>query len=279
MKAIWEHVRNISIIIIGSFIFSLGITYFAIPNHLGEGGFTGISLLLLYYFQWEPSIVLWVINIPLLIIGFKEFGKRSFIYTLVGLTGVTFFLKVTETWGTKLNDLLLVALYTGVLVGVGLGMIFRVGGTTGGVDMIARLTNKYFGWSFGRTFFLIDIVVITSSIFVIGLNMAMYTMVAVFVGARVVDFVVEGLNASKAVTIISNTPSQLAETVTRKMNRGVTMLEGKGGYTGAKKEVLYVVVAPIELLKLKQVVADEDPKAFIVVHDARDVMGKGFTFE
>lgn len=279
MKALWEHIRNILIIIIGSFIFSLGVTYFAIPNSLGEGGFTGVSILLYYYFHWSPSVVIWIINIPLLIIGFREFGKRTFIYTLVGLTAVSIFLEVTKTWGTKLDDLLLVALYTGVLVGVGLGMIFRVGGTTGGVDIIARLTNKYFGWSFGRTFFLIDVGVITASVFVIGLNMAMYTMVAVFVGARIIDFVVEGLNASKAVTIISNAPGHLAEIVTSKMNRGVTMLEGKGAYTGKKKEVLYVVVAPTELPKLKQVVKEKDPKAFIVVHDARDVMGKGFTFE
>jgi uncharacterized membrane-anchored protein YitT (DUF2179 family) len=165
------------------------------------------------------------------------------------------------------------------MVGLGLGLIFRVGGTTGGVDIIARLANKWFGLSIGKTMFLFDFAVIGCSVFLIGINKAMYTLVAVFVGARVVDFVVEGLNASKAATIISNCPHELARAITQKMNRGVTLLKGRGGYTGQEKDVLYAVVAPNELPKLKRIINKLDPYAFVVVHDTRDVQGEGFTYD
>jgi uncharacterized membrane-anchored protein YitT (DUF2179 family) len=277
------HGKNIAIIFLGALIFAVGINYFAIPSHLAEGGLTGIGLLLHYWLGWDVGTVIWLLNIPLLIIGWREFGRQTFVYTIVGINAVTLMLKLTDglryEWDGPVKDILLCALYTGVLVGIGLGLIFRVGGTTGGVDIIARLGNKLFGWSIGRTMFLFDFAVIGSSVFLIGLNMAMYTLVAVFIGSRVVDFVVEGLNASKAATIITNTPHELARTITRKMDRGVTILKGRGGYTGQEKEVLYVVVAPNELPKLKQIINKLDPYAFVVVHDTRDVMGEGFTYD
>ncbi|RAL21082.1 YitT family protein [Thermoflavimicrobium daqui] len=276
---LYLHIKNIIIILIGAFIFSIGINYFAIPSKLAEGGFTGIAMLLHYKLGWDTGILVFLLNLPLFFVGYKVFGKQTLIYTIIGTTAVSVFLGLTQNLGKPVTDTLLNALYTGVLVGIGLGLIFRVGGTTGGVDIIARLVNKYFGWSIGRTMFLFDFAVICSSIFVINLNMAMYTLVSVFVGARVVDFVVEGLNASKATTIISNHAQSVADQITEKMERGVTILKGQGAFTGSEKDVLYVVVAPNELPKLKQIVHDLDPDAFIVVHDARDVHGEGFTFE
>lgn len=279
MKNIYLHARNTIIILFGAFIFSLGINFFAIPNRLAEGGFTGIALLLNYAFNISPGYVIFVLNIPLFFVGYKVFGKRTFYYTLIGTTAVSVFLEVTKGWGRPNDDVLLASLYTGVLVGIGLGLIFRTGGTTGGVDIIARLINKYFGWSIGKTMFLFDFIVILASTRLIGVDRAMYTLVVVFVGARVVDFVVEGLNVSKAATIISNAAVLLADEITRKMGRGVTFLQGKGAYTGADKQVLYIVFAPNELPKLKQIVHDADPYAFMVVHDVRDVYGEGFSYE
>ncbi|MBA4494481.1 YitT family protein [Paenactinomyces guangxiensis] len=278
-KNIYIHTKNIIIIFLGAFIFAFGINYFAIPNQLAEGGFTGITLLLYYLFKWSPGIVLFILNIPLLFVGYKVFGKRTFIYTIIGIAAVSLMLEVTKGWGGPQNDRLLAALYTGVLVGIGLGLIFRVGGTTGGVDIIARLVNKYFDWSIGRTMFLFDLGIILSSVFIITVNKAMYTLVAVFISARVVDFVVEGINASKAATIISGAANELAKTITEKMDRGVTLLKGKGGYTGQEREILYVVLAPNEMPKLKHIVNQLDPHAFVVVHDARDVLGAGFSYE
>lgn len=276
------HLFNTAIILFGSMIMSVGINYFAIPSSLAEGGFTGISLLLYYLLGWSPGIVIFVLNIPLLFVGYHVFGKRTFIYTIIGIGALSTFLELTKglpKWLGPPEDTLLCTLYTGVLVGIGLGLIFRVGGTTGGVDIIARLVNRYYGWSIGRTMLLFDFAVILSSIIIIGLDMAMYTLVSVFISARVIDFVIEGLSASKAATIVSNMPQDLAKRITKKMNRGVTILTGRGGYTGQTREVLYVVVAPNELPKLKQIVNQVDPYAFVVVNDAKDVLGEGFTYE
>ncbi|MBA4548986.1 YitT family protein [Thermoactinomyces intermedius] len=277
------HISKIVILLTGSLIFAMGINYFAIPSNLAEGGFTGISLLLFYLFGFSPGLVILLLNIPLLFVGYKVFGKQSFIYTILGIASSSFFLEITKnivTWfGPPPEDTLLCTLYTGVLVGIGLGLIFRTGGTTGGVDIIARLVNKFYGWSIGRTMLMFDFGVILSSVFIIGLDMAMYTLVSVFISARVIDFVIEGLNASKAVTIVSNRPQELAGTIVKKMNRGVTILTGRGGYTGKTREVLYVVVGRNELPKLKQIVHQIDPLAFVVVNDARDVLGEGFSYE
>lgn len=277
------HISKIVILLTGSLIFAMGINYFAIPSNLAEGGFTGISLLLFYLFGFSPGLVILLLNIPLLFVGYKVFGKQSFIYTILGIASSSFFLEITKnivTWfGPPPEDTLLCTLYTGVLVGIGLGLIFRTGGTTGGVDIIARLVNKFYGWSIGRTMLMFDFGVILSSVFIIGLDMAMYTLVSVFISARVIDFVIEGLNASKAVTIVSNRPQELAGTIVKKINRGVTILTGRGGYTGKTREVLYVVVGRNELPKLKQIVHQIDPLAFVVVNDARDVLGEGFSYE
>jgi uncharacterized membrane-anchored protein YitT (DUF2179 family) len=277
------HISKIVILLTGSLIFAMGINYFAIPSNLAEGGFTGISLLLFYLFGFSPGLVILLLNIPLLFVGYKVFGKQTFIYTILGIASSSFFLEITNnivTWfGPPPEDTLLCTLYTGVLVGIGLGLIFRTGGTTGGVDIIARLVNKFYGWSIGRTMLMFDFGVILSSVFIIGLDMAMYTLVSVFISARVIDFVIEGLNASKAVTIVSNRPQELAGTIVKKMNRGVTILIGRGGYTGKTREVLYVVVGRNELPKLKQIVHQIDPLAFVVVGDARDVLGEGFSYE
>lgn len=274
-----KHLRNILMISLGAFIFSIGINTFAIANHLAEGGFTGIAILLHYLFGWSTGWVLYILNLPLLIIGYKVFGKQTLIYTIIGITAVTIFLELTKSWQYVSKDLLLAALFTGLFVGIGLGLIFRVGGTTGGVDIIARLGQKYFGMSIGQVMLSFDIIVISVSIFIIGLDTAMYTLVAVFIGSQTVDYVVEGLKASKAVTIISNSAPQLAEEITKKLSRGVTIYQGKGAYTGNPRQVLYVVVIPSQLPRLKQIVLHVDNRAFVVVHDAREVVGEGFTYQ
>jgi uncharacterized membrane-anchored protein YitT (DUF2179 family) len=274
-----HHVKNLFLIILGALIFSIGVNYFAIPNNLAEGGVTGISIILHYQFGWNTGTVIFLLNIPLIFIGYKVFGKKTLIYTFIATIAATVCLHLTDGIGEKMDDLLLASLFFGVLVGAGLGLIIRVGGTMGGADVIARVLNRTLGWSIGHMLLFLDFAVIVSSIFVIGLDMAMYTLVAVFVSSQVLNFVVEGLNVSRAVTIISNQPEELAKEITEKMNRGVTVLQGHGAYTKKNREVLYVVVLPSELPKLKELVHNFDSDAFVVVHDAREVLGGGFTYK
>lgn len=267
-------------IVLGSAIFAFGLNYFNIANQLVEGGFTGLTLLLKYLFHLEPAVTNLVLNIPLLFIGYRVLGQTVFYYTILGTLSLSFFLWVFNDVGLYLgDDLLLAALYAGVSAGLGLGIVFRYGGTTGGVDILARLAQKYWGWSIGKTVFLFDLIIISLSLIYLDYKIAMYTLVAVFVGARVIDLVMEGAYAAKAVIIVSQHVPAIANKIMKDLERGATLLQGRGGYTERERDVLYCVVSRSELVRLKQIVQSVDPYAFMTVHDVRDVLGEGFTHD
>ncbi|KKE79447.1 YitT family protein [Bacilli bacterium] len=276
-------IKNILFILLGAAIFSFGIVHFNMQHNLGEGGFTGITLLL--YFLWgiDPAITNIILNIPVFFIGWKFLGRNTFIYTIIGTFAVSLFLRLFQIKPFVIHlehDMFLVALFAGVFIGIGLGIIFRYGGTTGGVDIIARIVNKNVGWSMGRTMFLFDLVVITTSIFVIlELSEGMYTLVAVYVAARVIDFLQEGAYSAKGATIISDHSDEIAELIKKKMDRGVTVLDGRGSYSGIKRDVLYCIVGRNEIVRLKSIIRNVDPHAFVAVTTVHDVLGEGFTLD
>ncbi|RLL48222.1 YitT family protein [Oceanobacillus piezotolerans] len=276
-------IKNILYILLGSAIYSFGIVHFNMQHNLGEGGFTGITLLLYFLWEIDPAISNIVLNIPLFIIGWKFIGRRTFLYTIIGTVAVSVFLSIFQTYQFQIhlhNDMLLVALFAGVFIGVGLGIIFKYGGTTGGVDIIARLVNKFAGWTMGRTMFLFDLVVITTSIFLIlDLQEGMYTLVAVYVGARVIDLLQEGAYSAKGATIISEHSNEIAAKIMKDMDRGVTVLNGRGSYSGEQRDVLYCIVARNELFRLKSIINSLDPHAFVAVTTVHDVLGEGFTLD
>ncbi|KIL48045.1 YitT family protein [Jeotgalibacillus campisalis] len=275
--------KNCLFILLGSSIFSFGIVHFNIQNNLAEGGFTGITLLLYFIFDLKPSITNLLLNIPIFLIGWRLLGRKAFLYTILGTISVSIFLEVFYRYQFAIplsDDLFLAALFAGAFIGVGLGIIFRYGGTTGGVDIIARLANKYSGWSMGRTMFLFDAVVILLSLVTyLNYREAMYTLVAVFVGARVIDFMQEGAYAAKGAMIISPAQSQIADRITLEMDRGVTVLTGTGHYSKESRSVLYCVVGRNEIVRLKNIITSIDPHAFVSVTDVHDVLGEGFTLD
>lgn len=276
-------IKNIFFILLGSAIFSFGIVHFNMQNNLGEGGFTGITLLLYFLWNLDPSITYMIINIPVFFIGWKFLGRNTFIYTIIGTIAVSVFLRIFQIRPISLNlqsDMTLVAIFAGVFIGVGLGIIFRYGGTTGGVDIIARIIHKKIGWSMGKTIFLFDFFVITTSVFVVlDLAEGMYTLVAVYIAAMVLDFIQEGAYSARGATIISKNSAEIAKTINRDMDRGVTILEGKGSYTGNKQMVLYCVVGRNEIVRLKSIIHSIDPHAFVAVGSVHDVLGEGFTLD
>ncbi|MDN4074545.1 YitT family protein [Fictibacillus terranigra] len=277
------HSKNVIFILLGSAIFSFGIVHINMANNLAEGGFTGITLLLYFLFHIDPSYSNLALNIPLFFVGWKLLGKNAFIYTLIGTLGVSLFLFLFQRYSTiSINlkqDMTLAALFAGVFIGIGLGIIFRFGGTTGGVDIIARLGHKFFGWSMGKTMFMFDAVVITVSLIYLNYKEAMYTLVAVFIGARVIDFMQEGAYAGKAAMIISEKNTEIAALIMKELDRGATLLNAKGSFTGSQKEVLYCVFARNEIVRLKQVIERVDPHAFVTVNDVHEVLGEGFTLD
>lgn len=268
--------KNILAIIIGSAIMGFGFNYFNLANGFVEGGIIGISLLLKIMMNWDSGLVNLLINIPILIFGWRLLGTVSLIYTLVGTLSLSLFLFLFRSLGLPMEDPLLAALYAGVSVGIGLGIVFRFGGTTDGVDILAIICKKYFGWSIGRSIFLSDLAVIVISLFYLDLTKAMYTMVAVFISAKAIDLVQEGKYAGKEITIISQYPLEISQAILTEMHRGVTLLAGQGVYSQEEKKVVYCVVAQNEVVKVKTIASRFDPNAFIVVNDVYEVHGKGF---
>ncbi|MRG86385.1 YitT family protein [Salinibacillus xinjiangensis] len=276
-------IKNLVLIIVGSAIFSFGLVHFNMQNNLAEGGFTGITLLLFYLFNWDPAVMNIVLNIPVFLVGWKLLGRLTFLYTILGTVAVSIFLWLFQKHYFEFpleDDMTLAALFAGTFVGVGLGIIFRYGGTTGGSDIIARLAHKYAGWSMGRSMFLFDALVIFASIiFYLQPLEGMYTLVAVFIGARVIDLIQEGAYAARGATIISEKSDQIAAKILKDMDRGVTVLEGRGSFTGAKRDVLYCVVGRNEIVRLRSIITSIDPHAFVALSSVHDVMGEGFTLD
>lgn len=275
--------KNIFFILIGSAIFSFGIVHFNMQNNLGEGGFTGITLLFYFLWDWDPAILNIILNIPAFIIGWRFLGRNTFLYSIIGTLAVSVFLYIFQISPYQLHlesDMTLVALFAGVFIGVGLGIIFRYGGTTGGVDIIARIVHEYVGWSMGKTMFIFDAVVIaTSLILYLELVEGMYTLVAVYLASRVIDFMQEGAYSARGTTIISNFSHQISEKILVEMDRGVTVMQGKGRFSGENKEILYCVVGRNEIVRLKSIIHQIDPHAFVAVSAVHDVSGEGFTLD
>ncbi|PIC99003.1 MULTISPECIES: YitT family protein [unclassified Sporosarcina] len=264
-------------LIFGSFIFAIGINYFAIPNMLSEGGVIGITIITYYLFEWSPGLVSFIINLALVAIGYKFFSKRTIIYTVITIIFSSIFLELTKNWGEQLgSDTLLAALFAGLFVGGGLGMIFRVGGTSGGATTVARMLQQWLGWSVGKAMLVIDISVILLSAFVIGKEKAMFTLVAVYVGAKVIDKIVDGADDRKAVMIISKHQEDIRQELLTTMGRGVTILDGRGGYTLEKQAILYIIINQTEIVQLRRILERVDEDAYVTINNVQEIFKRGF---
>lgn len=277
-------VKNILPVLLGSAVYAFALHYFVIPNELMEGGITGIALLLNYAAGLPPSVTTLALNIPLFFLGWRFMDRQQMALTIVGTSAVSFFLWIMEVliasgWITPFEskqDYLLATLYAGVTIGIGLGIVFRFGGTTGGSDIIARVGNKLRGWSMGQVILAFDFAVIAASLLYIPREKVLYTLVAVFVASRTIDFITEGAYSAKEFTIITELGDELSAVITRELERGVTLFPAKGAYSQRVKNVVYCVVSRSEVRRLKTLVRSVDPRAFMIISDVHDVLGEGF---
>jgi uncharacterized membrane-anchored protein YitT (DUF2179 family) len=274
-------------IMIGTAVYAFGLHYFIIPNLLMEGGITGIALLLNYSLALPPSLTTLGLNIPLFVLGWRIFGRHAMWFTIFGTVSLSLFLWLMELaiqyeWLNPFyteQDYLLAALYAGITLGAGLGIVFRYGGTTGGSDIVARIAQKQWGWSMGQFILIMDFVVIASSLLYIPREKVLYTLVTVFIASRMIDFIQEGAYAAKAFTIVTEHSEAIAAAITKAMDRGATLFPAKGAYSQQPKHVVYCVVYRYETRKMKALVREIDPRAFMIISDVHDVLGEGFRVE
>ncbi|WP_017380199.1 YitT family protein [Paenisporosarcina sp. TG-14] len=263
-------------IIIGAAIIAVGFNVFLLPNEVASGGVSGISTILYGLFDWKPGFVQYAFNIPLFIAGViflgKQFGARS----LAGTLTLPLFVLLTASWEPATLNPLLGALFGGISVGVGLGIVFRGRASTGGTDLAAQIIAKYTGFTLGRSVMLIDGFIVLSAAVVFDIEKGLYALIGLFVTTKTIDIIQLGFSQSKMVYIITNRQEEIRDAIYNDVNRGVTRLSAFGGYTEQERPILLVVVYQTEFTKLKQVVKKVDPAAFVIVTDAYEVVGEGF---
>ncbi|BGE83188.1 YitT family protein [Staphylococcus petrasii] len=271
-----KNIKDLLLVILGSFIFSAGVNSFIISGNLGEGGVTGIAIVLYYAFHISPSITNFVANAVLIIIGYKFLNKKSTILTIIATVLISVFLDLTDSWHVETGNVIINAVFGGICVGLGIGVIVLAGGTTAGTTILARIANKYLEVSTAYALLFFDLLVVLISLTVLPLHKALVTVISLYIGTKVMEYVIEGLNTKKAMTIISNKPEEVAKAIDEQVGRGLTIIDGHGYYTREEKDILYVVVAKTQVSRAKRIIRELDENAFLVVHDVRDVYGNGF---
>lgn len=263
-------------ILIGAFLIALSFNLFLLPNRIASGGVSGISIILNTITHIPPAFTQWALNIPLFIAGVLVLGKHFGIKTAVGSIVLPLFVLLTGHLPPPTEDPLLASLYGGFGVGIGLGLVFKGRGSTGGTDVAAQIIHRIFGMRLGLAIAAMDGLVILSAGIFISMENALYALIGLFTTSKTIDLIQTGLQTSKAAFIISKDPDRVSGAILHELDRGLTKLSGVGGYTGDTRPVLLVVVGQNEVSRLKSLVREADPDAFVIISNAAEVLGEGF---
>jgi len=273
----WRLFKELTGVLIGTAVIAAAFNMFLTPNQIAAGGISGLGVILYYWFGIPVGITIFIFNLPLFILAAKLFGFRYIMRGLFGSVSLSIMVEVLNFLPVVTTDLLLASLYGGIVMGIGVALVFRAHGTTGGTDLAAQVLNKLFGFSMGQSLLGVDFLVVALAGLVFDLELAMYALISLFVTSRVIDLVQEGLSQSKAALIISPETQKIADRILREMDRGATIFTGKGAYTGEERTMVMTVVAQSEVVQLKTIVHEVDEKAFVILGNAHEVLGEGFS--
>jgi len=273
----WQRLTAYGQILLGSLIGGAAYPLFMAPHEIAPGGITGIATILNVLFQFPIGITTIAINIPLFLIGYREMGRifafRSLIATILFSLSIDLLPLHCLT-----DDPLLATLYGGVLLGIGLGLVIRGGATTGGTDMVARMVHRRISYvSVGSFLFILDFLVVAAAGFFLGVSQALYALINIFLSAKVIDVVMVGFSGNKACLIISPKWKKIGSRIMEEMERGVTQLTAKGGYTGEERPTLLTVISRTEVPSVKRIIREEDENAFVIIMEAHEAIGDGFS--
>jgi len=288
MKKYWINSRDYILIVLGALIQAVSLRIFFVPADLASGGVSGIAQLINFYTEWPIGLMVLVGNVPLFLLGWRFLGGRRFAlrtavaivtYSLLTdlLLKIPLFMYYTDILIEDLKgDIFLNSLYGAIISGVGYGLVYRARGTSGGSDILARILIKWRGISMTQSYLMVDTLVILSAGFIFGWKQALYAMITLYVSGLVAETVLEGGGTVRTAMIVTNKPEDVTSRVMEELERGVTYLEGRGGYTGSSRPVLYCVVSRAEVATLKTIVHEIDPEAFMVIGVAHEALGEGF---
>ncbi|MFA7467096.1 MAG: YitT family protein [Desulfotomaculaceae bacterium] len=273
-KRFWEFIW----VTIGVVFTALGLNLFLIPNKIAAGGVSGLAIILHHAIGSPVGLTMLALNVPLFAMGIYRLGLTFGFRSLYGTLSLSLVVDLLASFlPVPTQDLLLASLFGGVLVGLGLGLVFRFRGTTGGTDLAAAVLRTYTGVNIGQLLFMVDATVVLVAGFAFqSWELMLYALITIFVTAWVIDLVQEGFSYAKAFFVISTRIDIIAGKILRELGRGATALKGRGLYTGNDREVLLTVVNRAEVSRLKEIVYESDPGAFVILADVREVLGEGF---
>jgi uncharacterized membrane-anchored protein YitT (DUF2179 family) len=264
----------------GAIIQALAMRLFLIPAQLVSGGISGIGQIVNSFTHWPIGLMVFIGNVPLFLLGWRFLGGPRF--ALRTALAITVFSFLTDTFMWLIpgpgvtHDLVLNSLYGGVMLGVGLGLVYRGQGTSGGSDILGRILNYRFGISISQSYLMTDTLVVLAGGFSFGWENALYGLVVIYVSGLAAEMISEGSSVFRTALIISSNPEEVSQKILNEMERGVTILKGTGAYTGADRPVLYVVISRAEVNMVKALVHEVDPQAFMVISQAHEALGEGF---
>lgn len=280
MKKILNTFKEAFLLALGCFLIAIALNLFFDPFNIAPGGISGLSIVISSVTNLSLSFLSLLFNIPLFLIACKILNKNDMIKTLAGVTLLTLCLKLTSSLSnlTVTNDLLLATISGSILLGVGLGIIFRINGTTGGTDLIGLLVNKFLPFISSAVLMGIAdfIVVVLSGIISKEIEIALYSALSVYLIVKVTDFIVIGFNYSKSFMIISDNTVEISNAIINNLGRGATLLKATGAYTNNEKNVVLVVISKRQVVTLKKLIKSIDPNAFIIVSEVHEALGEGF---
>lgn len=273
-----EIVKKLFFILLGNFLCSIAFNLFFIPSKLLSGGVGGLGILTQYLTGIPSGIAVFILNVPIFIIGAKMLDKEFAIYGFISMFIFSSLLTLTRNIGNYfvIDDILLSAVFGGVFNGVGMGLMFRNRTCQGGFDIIAVILKDRYNINVGSGLMAVNTIIISLSSLLFGYKPAMYTLISMYIGYKILDKVQTGFNIKKKIVIVSDKAEELAEVIIHQLNRGVTFLDGIGGYSKENKKVIYCIVTSRETAKLKSIVDEIDPMAFFTVSDVVEVKGSGF---
>ncbi len=280
MKFTREDIRSVFLIALGTALSSAGFSFFTFPNDIASGGVTGIAQILNHLFALPVGLMSIALNIPLFALAWKKLGPRFIVGSLLGLLGNSLFIDFFNSFGfCATDDMLLAAVYGGLIRGFGGGLVYSTGATGGGSDIVARiLRRRYPHINFGTISLSIDAVVVVLFAFVVGkFDGAMYSIIAMFVASRVVNFVLYGTINSAVCYIITICPRPIAQAIGEGLHRGATLLKAEGAYTGEERSVVLCVIKQQQIAELKKLISAIDERAFVIVTHSHEVFGKNFS--
>jgi uncharacterized membrane-anchored protein YitT (DUF2179 family) len=278
----WSTVGDYALVLAGALLQAVALRLFLVPADLASGGISGISQLIHHYTGWPIGLMVFTGNLPLFLLGWRYLGGRRFVLrTVVAVAAYSLFTDLLllvpffPSHGLT-DDLVLNSLYGAVASGIGYGLVYRAQGTSGGSDILARILNRWRGIPMTQSYLMTDTLVILAAGFVFGWQKALYAIVVLYVSGLVVDGTLEGAGTVRTALIVSDQSVTVSRRILSEMERGVTILNGTGAYTGAARPVIYCVVNRSEIQQLKTIVHESDPKAFMVIGQAHEALGEGF---